>query len=249
MDAMRELTTISSGDQMVLTGLALLDATSMGTLALPAVLLLMSGRSRGVSARGIALRVLAYLAVIAVFYWMLGLVLLAGLQAALAPLGQLLEQRPGAVVLVVLGAGLAWLSWWLDPEQVRKRGGDPQASMRRWIDRADRVAGSWRGVGLLAMAAGLVEAVTMIPYLAAMAGIGRYDLGPVASGIVLGLYCAVMVLPAALLALGRLALGERVSRGVSSVRELAVRTAPDAAAWGLGIVGVILLVRGVGQLW
>ena len=27
MDAMRELTTISSGDQMVLTGLALLDAT------------------------------------------------------------------------------------------------------------------------------------------------------------------------------------------------------------------------------
>ena len=66
MDAMRELTTISSGDQMVLTGLALLDATSMGTLALPAVLLLMSGRSRGVSARGIALRVLAYLAVIAV---------------------------------------------------------------------------------------------------------------------------------------------------------------------------------------
>lgn len=52
MDAMRELTTISSGDQMVLTGLALLDATSMGTLALPAVLLLMSGRSRGVSARG-----------------------------------------------------------------------------------------------------------------------------------------------------------------------------------------------------
>lgn len=249
MDAMREITTISAGDQLMFTGLALLDATSAGTLALPVVLLMMSGRARGVGARGIAARVLVYLGVIAVFYWVLGLVLLAGLQAALEPVGQLLEQRAGAVVLVIVGATLALLSWWLDPEQVRKRGGDPQASMRRWIERADRVAGSWRGVGLLALGAGAAEAATMIPYLAAISGIGRYDLGLAASGLVLGLYCLVMVLPALLLCLARMALGERASRPLSSVRELAVRTAPDAVAWGLGIVGVILLLRGLGQLW
>ena len=51
MDAMRELMTISAGDGMMLAGLALLDATSAGTLALPAVLLMMSGRSRGITAR------------------------------------------------------------------------------------------------------------------------------------------------------------------------------------------------------
>ena len=89
----------------------------------------------------------------------------------------------------------------------------------------------------------------MIPYLAAISGIGRYNLGLAASGLVLGLYCLVMVLPALLLCLARMALGERASRPLSSVRELAVRTAPDAVAWGLGIVGVILLLRGLGQLW
>lgn len=81
---MRELTQISGHDQIMFAVLALLDATSAGTLAIPAVLLLLSGRSRGLGARATALRVLGYLGIIAVFYWALGLALLAGLQALLA---------------------------------------------------------------------------------------------------------------------------------------------------------------------
>ena len=245
---MRELTQISGHDQIMFAVLALLDATSAGTLAIPAVLLLLSGRSRGLGARATALRVLGYLGIIAVFYWALGLALLAGLQALLAPVAAVLEQRAGAAALVVVGAVLVLLSWWLDPAEIRRRGGDPEASMRRWIDRADRVVSSWRGVALLALAAGLVEAATMIPYLAAIAGMGRYDLGPASSVLLIALYCLVMVLPALLLALARLVLGERGSGPLSSARELAVRTAPDAVAWGLGIVGVLVGLRGIGRL-
>lgn len=248
MDGMRELAQISGNDQIMFAVLALLDATSAGTLAIPAVLLLLTGGSRGLSARATALRILVYLAVVAAFYWGLGLLLLAGLQAMLEPIAAVLEQRVGAAALVVVGAVLALLSWWLDPEQIRKRGGDPRASMDRWIDRADRVVSSWRGVAVLALAAGLAEAATMIPYLAAIAGMGRYDLGPTASMALLALYCLVMVMPALLLVLGRLALGERASGPLSKVRELPVRTAPDAVAWGMGIVGVLLIVRGVGLL-
>ena len=93
------------------------------------------------------------------------------------------------------------------------------------------------------------EAVELVASVGSGASSGALALGLAASGLVLGLYCLVMVLPALLLCLARMALGERASRPLSSVRELAVRTAPDAVAWGLGIVGVILLLRGLGQLW
>lgn len=248
MEILSELTRISGTDQLTFTILALLDATSIGTLAIPAVLLLLTGQASGIGARATAVRVLVYLAVIGAFYWVLGMALLSGLQAVLQPIGSLLTRPVGAVLMLVAGAALTAASWWWDPKEIRKRGGDPQAGMGRWIDRADRAVSSWRGVGVLALAAGLVEAATMVPYLAAIAGMGRYDLSPVASGAVLGLYCLVMVLPAALLALGRLALGPRLAGPLGKVRDLAVRSAPGAVAWGLGIVGVLLILRGIGQI-
>lgn len=248
MDILSELSGISGHDQIVFAVLALLDATSAGTLAIPVVLLLLSGSSGRLPARAAALRVLAYLVLLAAFYWLLGAALLAGLQALLVPIGEMLEHRAAAVILVAVGAGLAWLSWWLDPEVMRRRGADPQAAMQRWIDRAQRVIGSWRGVAGLALTAGLVEAATMVPYLAAIAGMGRYELGPSSSGILLGLYCLVMVLPALLLVLARLGLGDRGGGVMRRVRDLAVRSAPEAVAWGLGIVGVLLILRGLGRL-
>lgn len=248
MEILSELSLISGTDRLMFTVLALLDATSVGTLAIPAVLLLLTGRGSGIGARATALRVLVYLAGIGVFYWVLGMALVSGLQAALEPIGALLAQPVGAVLMLVVGAGLATASWWWDPGQIRKRGGDPQAAMSRWIERSDRAVSSWRGVIVLALAAGLVEAATMVPYLAAIAGLGRYELATATSAAVLGLYCLVMILPAALLAAGRLALGQRLAGPLGRARDLAVRSAPEAVAWGLGIVGVLLIVRGIGRI-
>lgn len=249
MELFSELMTgLSGGDGATLMLLALVDSTSMGTLVLPLVLLLFLPVGGRLAARAIALRVALYLAVIALFYWLLGLLLLSGVRLALEPLGEILSSRAGAVVVIAVGIGLIILSWWIDPKEIRKRGGDPDASIRRWVERAQRAARTKTGWVALALAAGMVEVATMLPYLAAIGGLGRSDLSFWASAVALIAYCVIMILPALVLAAVRFLLGHRVDAPVARLRDWAVRTAPTTVAWVVGIVGVVILVRVVPTL-
>lgn len=241
-------TGLSAQEAVTLGGLALIDSTSTGTLVLPLVLLLFtSGGGRG-GARAVALRVTLYLAVIALFYWLLGVALLAGVTVAFQPVADFLATRVGAAALVALGAGLTALSWWVDPKEIRKRGGDPDASTRRWIARAERAVRRWPALAALAVVAGLIEVASMLPYLAAIGGLAQSELPRGASALVLVAYCLVMVLPAMVLVMARMVLGERIDRPVAALRNWAVRTAPTTLAWVLGIVGVVIIVRTVPTL-
>src|SRR5699024_3681094 len=93
--------------------LALVDSTSAGTLGIPVWML---ARPR------IRVRpVLGYLATIALFYWLLGLVLLLGLEGLTRVAGQL-EEHP--VVLwgqLVVGLGLLALSFLFDEKPAARR--------------------------------------------------------------------------------------------------------------------------------
>lgn len=87
--------------------LALIDSTSIGTLVIPVWLLLRPGSRRTAG------RTLVYLAVVGVFYFLIGLVLLSGatgvLGAAGGTAGVLLEFPVVAWGMLLLGAGmLAW---------------------------------------------------------------------------------------------------------------------------------------------
>src|SRR5699024_3436116 len=97
-----------------------------------------TGKEGGVRVAG---RTLLYLAVIGLFYLALGIALLAGLLPVVERLGPALAAPPVMVVLAVIGGLLVWWSFRIDPAAVRKRGGDPEASARRWTDRARRAAG------------------------------------------------------------------------------------------------------------
>ena len=66
-----------------------------------------------------AFRVL--LATIAVFYFLVGLALLAGARAAVEAIGPALETTPAYVVQLALGVGLFVLSFVIDPKAVAKR--------------------------------------------------------------------------------------------------------------------------------
>lgn len=220
-----------------LPALALIDATSVGTLVIP-LMLLVTGRG----ARSIAARTAGYLLVIGLFYWLLGLALLAGLLPLYERAQQALAGPIGAVVLAAAGAALVIWSWAADPETIRKRGGDPEASGRRWAQRARAASGSWRLLTGLAVLAGAIEAASMIPYLAAMTILAETGTGLGRGALVLLGYCALMISPGLVLAGIRALLGEGADRLLDRLELWAVRHASSAFSWAVGAIGVIVLV-------
>ena len=94
--------------------------------------------------------------------------------------------------------------------------------------------------------AGLIEAASMIPYLAALGIIADMGIGLPRGALVLVGYCAVMILPALLLCGARVLLGERGDRFLERVHDRAVRHASGAFSWTVGIIGVILLLNTAG---
>lgn len=222
--------------------LALIDSTSVGTLVIP-VMLLVLGQG---GARRAASRVVLYLAVIGGFYLALGLVLLAGLLPLMQSAQGLLEKPAAAVALAAIGAGLLAWSFRLDPKAIRKRGGDPEASARRWSERVREAAGKPRALVGLALLAGVIEAASMLPYLAAMGIIGQMGIGFGPGALVLVGYCAVMILPGLVLAGLRALAGARADRLLQRLHDWAIRSAAETLSWVVGILGVLLLVRNLG---
>ena len=222
--------------------LALVDSTSMGTLVIPVILLVVG---QGGALR-IAGRSLLYLAVIGLFYLLLGIALLAGLLPLLESFGYLLSSPAVMLVLAVVGVLLVIWSFRLDPKSVRRRGGDPEASARRWTDRARRASGRPGLLVALALLAGVIEAAAMIPYLAAMGIVADTGIGLGGGALVLVGYCAVMILPGAVLCGVRAALGGRADAFLDRAHDWAVKNATSAFSWVVGIVGVIILLNTIG---
>ena len=240
MVSMESLTDVAG--PLGLLVLALVDATSMGTLVIPVILLVVGEGG----ARRVAGRTLLYLAVIGLFYLLLGIALLAGLLPLLASFGHLLALPQVMLVLAVLGVLLVIWSFRLDPKSVAKRGGDPEASARSWTRRARRASGHpWLLVGL-ALAAGLIEAASMIPYLAAMGIIADMGAGLGRGVLILVAYCAVMLVPAAVLCVLRRLLGRRGDAFLDRVHDWAVKNASSAFSWAVGIIGAIIVLNTIG---
>ncbi|MDN5688930.1 MAG: GAP family protein [Brachybacterium sp.] len=222
--------------------LALIDSTSMGTLVIPVILLVVG---QGGALR-IAGRTLLYLAVIGAFYLVLGIALLAGLLPLIESFGHLLASPVVMLVLAVIGVGLVLYSFRIDPKAVAKRGGDPEASARKWTERARRASGHPGVLVGLALLAGVIEAASMIPYLAAMGIIADMGIGLGRGALVLVGYCAVMILPGVVLAGVRAALGARADSFLDRAHDWAVKNATTAFSWAVGIVGAIIVLNTIG---
>lgn len=87
-----------------LVGLALIDSTSFGTLLIPLWLMLAPGRLR-------VTRVLLFLGTVGLFYFALGLALLAGATALADGISAFLATPAGAWLQLALGVGLFVLSF------------------------------------------------------------------------------------------------------------------------------------------
>ncbi|MFI5776035.1 GAP family protein [Nocardia sp. NPDC051570] len=222
-----------------LLGLALVDSTSVGTLIVPVWLLLAPDRPP-------TRRLLSYLAAIAVFYFLLGVLLLTVAGAGLDRFGALAHSRPVLVAELLLGVALFAVSWRFDSKKRRERG-EPDRTAA-WRTRALRNQSSAGGLAVLAVSAGVLEAFSMVPYLAAIGLLVSSELPTGASIAVLAAYSAVMVAPALLLMAGRALLHARIEPLLTKLDGLLSRYADSATGWALAIAGVVLIRNAVGGL-
>ena len=226
--------------------LALVDSTSFGTLGVP-VWMLVQPRLRVPA-------VLTYLAVIAAFYWVLGLALLGGVAALAGATDELRELSEGRGFLwaqLVVGVALFAASFVFDRKRVaarRERRGGAPTRMERWTARAVGPDATMLTVAGLAVGAGLVEGASMLPYLAAVGLIVATGTGFGTGATVLAGYVVVMVLPALLLLASRLALHDRLTPLLDRVAGWMRRGTSEALAWGLAIVGVLLVLDATRRL-
>ncbi|OLT52099.1 GAP family protein [Cellulosimicrobium sp. CUA-896] len=251
----------------VLVVLALIDSTSFGTLLVPVWLLLAPGRLR-------AGRVLAYLATVAGFYLVVGVVVMLGAGAFLDRFGDALDTRAATVVQLLLGIALFALSFRFDGKRAARRAEQAAAEGRtpapgrlsRWRERALGIEAAGGGgpagpaagtatrrstvlplVGL-ALGAASLEVATMLPYLAAIGIITTSGLAFPASAGVLAAYCLVMVAPALLLLLGRLVAARAVDPLLRRLDAWLTKNAAEMTGWVLGILGVLLGLNAMGRL-
>lgn len=218
--------------------LALVDSTSFGTLGVP-VWMLVQPRVRAVA-------VLAYLAVIAFFYWLLGLALLLGAQAltgVAGTLSQWADSRPVVVAQLVVGVALFASSFAFTRkrgEARRLRRGDRPTRIRRWTARAVGPDATIGTVSTVAIGAGLVEAASMLPYLAAVGILTASGVGTATSAGLLAAYVVVMVLPALVLLGLRLVAHDRAQPALETVHRWVERNKDEMLGWVLGILGFLL---------
>ena len=223
-----------------LVALALVDSTSFGTLVIPLVLL--------VQPRVPASRIGLYLATIGVFYFLLGLVLLAGAtwaRTALPGAGDALSSTPAYIVQAVIGVGLFVLSFRYDAKPVARRkaarGGRP-TRLERWREAAMGEHATAGAVVTLALGAGLIEAASMLPYLAAVGILTTANVSLTTGAVILTGYVLVMLAPALTLLVVRLAAGRRLERPLTRMRDWVSRRTAGALGWVIGIVGFLLVL-------
>lgn len=237
-----------------LVALALVDSLSIGTLAVPVWLLLAPGRPR-------ARRILAYLGALAAFYFAVGLVLLSGAKALLGRYDVDWGGPAAMRVLFVIGAVLLVASFVVDPPG---RSTGPRGSHRlaRWRaaatgsdDRRTTPAGPaatgpktrppapTRSLVGLALAVGVIEVGTMLPYLAAIGLMTSSQQSLPVKVLLLAAYCVVMVLPALVMLGGRKVAAPLLDPMLRRLDRWFSKHGGEALGWILGIVGVVLMSR------
>lgn len=228
--------------------LALIDSTSFGTLLIPLWLMLAPVRPRPG-------RILLFLGTVAVFYLLLGIALLLGASSLLASLQKTENLQALRVAQLLAGIGLMVLGVLMEPwtqagkerrearraEKIARHGPSLHMRMR---ERASDASAPVGAVIVLALTAAVIEAASMIPYLAAIGVLIASELSLAGRAAVLFGYCLVMIAPALLLLAARLFLHEHVAPILTKVEAFLSRNANEATAWVVFLLGLYMVSDG-----
>ncbi|MDO9477300.1 MAG: GAP family protein [Pseudohongiella sp.] len=230
-----------------LIGLALIDSTSIGTLLIPIWLLLDHRQVRASS-------MMIYLLTIAGLYLLMGIAIMLGADLLAnaespAPFNEAHPTNSITSLLVLIaqlaiGIGLFVISFRFDSSK-------PGASSRieRWKQKAADATTSVRFLMGLALFAALAEVATMLPYLGAIALIATAQLPWHLVFALMLAYCLLMILPAMVLLVLRMLLGERIRPMLIKVDRWITQNAASALGWVLGIAGFLIASDALSRLW
>jgi hypothetical protein len=230
---------------LLLTAIALIDSTSIGTLAIPLWLMLDRRRS--------AANVLLYLTALCVFYFAVGLALMLGARFVIDALGAavagFLATPAGGYAVLAAGAGLIVLSFAMEPKrrerahQARRQRGGPS-----WNERFASGRPRTSTTIALALVAGVVEVATMLPYLAAIGIMSALDVPAVVrTGLLVG-YVLVMVVPALVLLVVRQVAGARVTDRLDRLRAWLTRNSAGTISILILVLGINVAIRGLAMV-
>lgn len=206
-----------------LVGLALVDSTSFGTLLVPLLLV--------ITARRVAWRAMGiYLGTVLIFYFVVGIGLIVGLDAALPSIATISDIRPVRWAELGLGIALFALSFRL--------GGKQSGGERR--SRLEGISHHPRAMVMLALSATLVEVATMLPYLVAIGLIAQADTVVAVDLGILFSYCVVMILPALVILAVASVFGDRLWARLERFGNWMDRQTASAMGWIVGIVGFFI---------
>jgi hypothetical protein len=222
--------------------LALIDSFSFGTLLIPLWLMLTPGHLRPG-------RILLFLGTVAAFYLLLGIALLFGASTLLDALPAAADSQGLRIAQLVFGIALMATGVLMEPwtkagkarraarraEKLARSGPGLHTRMRQ---RATDASSPVAAVIGLAMTAAVIEAASMIPYLAAIGLLTASDLSPGGRVAVLSGYCLVMIAPALLLLAARLVLHDHVAPLLAKLEASLARNANEAVAWVVFFVGL-----------
>jgi hypothetical protein len=204
-------------------------------------------------------RILLFLGTVAVFYLLLGIALLLGASALLDALQEMGNSQPLRVAQLVVGIGLITLGVLMEPwtkaskerrvarraEKLARSGPSLQMRMR---ERATDASASVGTVIVLALMAAVIEAASMIPYLAAIGLLTASELSLTERSAVLFGYSLVMIAPALFLLAARIFLHDYVAPSLTKLEALLSRNANEAMAWVIFLVGLYMVGDSVNAL-
>ena len=191
------------------------------------------------------------LVTVATFYLLLGIALLLGASTLFDTLQAMESSKPLLIAQLIVGVGLMTLSMLMEPwtkagkerrlarraEKLARSGPSVHMRMReRAIDASAPVG----AVIVLALMAGIIEAASMIPYLAAIGILTTSELSLAGRGAVLVGYCLVMIAPALLLLAARLSLHDNIAPALKRLEAFLSRHANEAMAWVMFLLGLYL---------
>lgn len=226
-------------DIISLIGLALVDSLSVGTLVIPLTLLLRWGRLRTIPYA-------TYLGTISVAYFALGITLMLGF-AGIGPIITEATQTdwfPWATL--VLGAALAAFGIFAPNPKKPEPGETNVPTDTTKMQKATRAG--LAGMASLALGAAVIEAATMLPYLAAIGIMQSFEITPLLRLALLAAYCIIMVLPAILAGAAMGLVGDRLADRLQRWIPRLNYEAKVTLLWIAAIVGITMVYRSANAL-
>ncbi len=215
---------------LTLLGLALVDSTSFGTIGVPLFLTV---------ARTPVRKVLLYLGTITAFYFVVGTVLVLGLDSTIDAFGKVFETSAATAAQFVVGVVLLVVAFRIDPKRAE------ETPRRSWQPKNS----STGAIMALALTAGLIELASMVPYIAAIGILTSSGLPVVERLGILALDNAIMAIPAlGLRGLARTA-GPRVDGLLDRLGSWIQKYTGEMVGWVLGIVGFFLATSAFSSLF